>query len=41
MLKLCRPTIGYNVLVPCAVAASGSVNMKQDKNILGKNKIAN
>jgi hypothetical protein len=33
--------IGANVLAPCAVAALGSVNMKQDKNFLGKNKTAN
>jgi hypothetical protein len=32
--------LGYNGLVPCAVAALGGVHMKQDKIILGKNKIA-
>jgi hypothetical protein len=37
----CRFTMTANVLAPCAVAALGSVNMKQDKNFLGKNKTAN
>jgi hypothetical protein len=41
MVALSGLRVADNVLVPCAVAALGGVNMKQDKNFLGKNKITN